>query len=357
MTEIVVGVVFGGQNTEYDVSCRSAVSVLDNLDRGRFRAVPVRIGQDGAWHVATVAEFPAELDADQLVALTSNDVSTRAASMAAAIEALGSVDVVFPVLHGALGEDGTVAGLLDLLGVPYVGAGVLAGATGMDKEITKALLKAEGIAVADGLVLRDPEDTVTDVERKRLGLPVFVKPASGGSSVGVTRVTDWADLDQAVATAFAGDTKVLVEPAVPGREIDIAVLEHPDGRVEAGPPLEILMDAHRHHFFSATAKYRDGSTKFGIPAPVDADTGWYLADAAVRAFRALGCAGLIRVDFFVHAGANGVTEVVLNEVNTMPGLTSVSQFPAAWRAAGVPYTELLGILIDTALARRTAPTG
>jgi len=358
MSKTRIGVVFGGQNTEHHVSCASAAGVLANLRRDRYEPVPVRIAEDGTWRVATAGEVPAGLDAAGLIALTSGTDDDRAGSMAAAIAALGSVDVIFPVLHGVLGEDGAVQGLFDLLGVPYVGCGVPASAVGMDKEFTKTVLRAEGITVADGVVLREPGETLTELDRKRFGLPVFVKPNSGGSSIGITRVAEWAGLDAAVAEAFRVDTKVLVEPAVAGREVGISVLEHPDGRVATAPPVESRMDAGRHTFLDHAAKYEDSTTSLRIPADVSPAVAAALAEMATVAFRVLGCVGLVRVDFFVHV-EGGETTIVLNEVNTLPGLTPASQFPAAWAKGGLAYPELLDVLVDTALARgvrRRTPT-
>ena len=350
MTKVRVGVLFGGQNSEHGVSCDSTAGVLSYLDRERFEPVPIRIAEDGTWRVARTGDIPPELDAAGLVALTSGETGTRAETMASAIAALGSVDVVFPVFHGSFGEDGTVAGLLDLLGVPYVGCGALAGAVAMDKEFTKTVLRADGFPVADGVVLRSAGDTLTEVDRKQLGLPVFVKPNSGGSSIGITRVDDWAMLDAAVASAFRMDTKVLVEPAIPGRELGIPVLEFPDGRVEVGPPAETVWEPSRHQFASFDAKYRDRTTSKRIPAAVDPEVGTTLAELAVRAFRLLGCAGLIRADFFVHEDGM-TTSIVLNEVNTFPGFTATSWFPASWASAGLSYAQLLDVLVDTAVAQ------
>jgi D-alanine-D-alanine ligase len=347
MTESLIAIIFGGQNTEYDVSCRSAASVLANLDRTRFWPLPIRIDRDGVWHVAPTTRVPATVDAAGLIELTSGDAGTRAQSMGRALEALDSADAAFPILHGILGEDGTVQGMLDLLGVPYVGNGVTASAAGIDKVLTKAILRGSGVPVADEVVLTEPGQTLTGADRVRLGLPVFVKPNTGGSSFGVTRVTDWDSLDSAVALAFEWSTSVLIEPAVPGSEIQIAVLEHPDGSVVASPPLGILMDSTRHAWFSSDAKYQDSATTFAIPAPIPPHTREYLSDTALRVFRTLNGNGLMRVDFFV----DGPDRVVLNEVNTMPGLGSSSGFPSVWNSTGLTYPRMLDILLDTALAR------
>lgn len=351
---VKVAVIFGGRSTEHDVSCKSAASVLQYLDRTRYEVLPIRITVDGVWLVGTDRPGSA-VDVAALRAMTPQDPTRPASpieSLFEALEALRSVDVVLPCLHGSFGEDGTLQSVLEFAGVPYVGSGVLASAVSMDKEFTKKILAAEGIPVADGVVLRDPADTVTAADRERLGLPVFVKPACGGSSIGVSMVDDWAGLDTAVALARSTDPKVIVEAAVPGREIDIGVLERPGGEIMVGPSLEIKVAA-RHAFFDFEAKYRDGGTTFVIPAELDPETAEALELTALRVFRALGCAGLLRVDFFLPV-VDGRVVPTVNEVNTMPGLTAVSQFPQMWQAAGMPYPELLDLLLRTALHGATS---
>jgi D-alanine-D-alanine ligase len=256
---------------------------------------------------------------------------------------LRSVDVAFPVLHGPFGEDGTLQAVLEMAGIPYVGSGVLASATAMDKAFTKTILAAEGIAVADGVVLCG-DDEVGPADRERLGLPVFVKPARSGSSVGVSRVDDWEELEQAIVLARKHDTKVLVEAAVIGREVDVAVLQRPDSSIEVGPALEIN---HTASFFDFDVKYTPGAAEFVIPAVLEPAHRELLEDTARRVFEALGCAGLLRVDFFLTE-VDGRAVVVMNEVNTLPGLTELSQFPQIWRAAGLPYAGLLDQLLSTA---------
>ena len=332
-TRTRVAVIFGGRSTEHDVSCRSALSVLRYLDPERYDVVPVRISRDGVWSIDPGEPAGAPL-----------------ASMLAVLDRLRDVDVVLPCLHGPYGEDGTLQGLLDQAGIPYVGSGVLASATAMDKEFAKKIVAAEGVTVADGVVLRAGVDDVAPADRARLGLPVFVKPARGGSSVGVSRVDDWADLAAAVKVARECDTKVLVEAAVTGREIDIALLELPGGAVVAGPALEIKV-AGGSAFFDFEAKYQDAAAEFVIPAELDEPTARLLADTARRVFAALGCAGLLRADFFLTT-VDGRAVPVFNEVNTLPGLTEHSQFPQIWRAGGIPYPELLDRLLSTAKAAR-----
>ncbi|MEH1168236.1 D-alanine--D-alanine ligase family protein [Micromonospora sp. CPCC 205539] len=316
-----LAVLYGGQSGEHEVSRRSAASILTGLDRERYQVTEVLIGSDGGWHV-----------------------DGRPLSLPSALRVLRTQDVVFPALHGPYGEDGTVQSLLEWLGVPYVGNGVFASAAGMDKGVTKRLLAAEGLRVSPGVTLRPGEDLSAD-DRQRLGLPVFVKPARAGSSLGVTKVTDWAQLPAALALAREADPKVLVEQGARGREIDVAVLQHPDGRVQAGPPLEINVTGAG--FFDYDAKY-DGGAVFQIPALLDDATTEVFQDRAIRAFNALDCRGLLRVDFFLPA--EGSAEPIVNEVNTFPGFTAASQYPQIWRQAGLEFGTLLDILIAGALA-------
>jgi D-alanine-D-alanine ligase len=265
--------------------------------------------------------------------------------VAEAMRLLSDVDVVVPALHGPMGEDGTLQGLLTTLDVPFVGSGVLASAVGMDKAVAKSVFRAHGLRVSDGVVLTAGEVEVAETDRERLGLPVFVKPARAGSSQGVSRVDRWADLAAALETARVYDPKVLVEAAVVGREVDVAVLEHPDGRREAGPPLEITYAEEQSHF-SYQAKYGDDETVFEIPARLDREKTAELQRIALEVFDLLGCEGLLRVDFLLGDGSG---EPVLNEVNTFPGFTTASQFPQIWAAAGVSYAELVDILVQTAI--------
>lgn len=331
-----IAVIFGGRSSEHEVSRRSADSVLRFLDPARYDVVPLYITRDGEWQL----DGPDRTAGHSLPGLL--DV----------LDVLHTVDAAFPCLHGLYGEDGTVQGLLEQAGVPYVGSGVLASAASMDKEFTKKIVAPEGIAVADAVVLREGDSEVSPADRVRLGLPVFVKPARGGSSVGVSRVDDWARLPAAIAAARRWDGKVLVEAAVHGREIDIALLEQPGGRVVAGPPLEISVGA-TSEFFDFEAKYRIGGAEFVIPARLDPVDAGLLVRTARRVFDVLGCAGLLRVDFFLSK-VGGRTVPVLNEVNTMPGLTELSQYPRIWQAAGMSYPQLLDQLIDTALSRSVA---
>ncbi|NUT34355.1 MAG: D-alanine--D-alanine ligase [Hamadaea sp.] len=312
---IRVGLLSGGRSGEHDVSRTSARSILAHLDPARYAVTDVVIDRDGGWLVEGAP-----------------------VSFGRALGILAELDVVLPAMHGPYGEDGTVQAMLQHMGVRYVGNGVLASAAGMDKEFTKKLLAADGLRVAPGVVLRRGTTLPPD-----LPLPVFVKPARAGSSLGVSRVTDPADLAAAIELAFAGDDKILVEPEIHGREVDVAVLEFPDGRVEAGPPLEIRVTGDG--FFDYAAKYAAGAV-FDIPARLAPQTTRLLQTQAIQAFHALGCRGLLRVDFFLPADGSAP---VVNEVNTFPGFTAASQYPQIWAAAGIPFPRLLDILIDSAL--------
>jgi D-alanine-D-alanine ligase len=360
---IRVAVVFGGRSNEHAISCVSAGSILRNLDPERFEVVAVGITPDGSW-VLTDGDPDALAITNRQLPAVSSESGTELALAAdprragqlvslspGGTEVLGSVDVVFPVLHGPYGEDGTIQGLLELAGVPYVGAGVLASAAGMDKEFTKKLLVAEGLPVGNYEVLRPSQPTPDTGLRERLGLPVFVKPARGGSSIGVSRVTSWDELPAAVAHARRHDPKVIVEAAVVGRELECGVLEFPDGTVQASTVGEIRLAGVRGRedsFYDFATKYLDDAAELDVPAKVDDDVSDAVRELAIRAFRAIDCQGLARVDFFLTDDGP-----IINEVNTMPGFTTISMFPRMWAASGVDYQTLVATMVETALARGT----
>ncbi|MHA6741979.1 D-alanine--D-alanine ligase family protein [Rhodococcus erythropolis] len=358
-----VAVIFGGRSNEHSVSCVSAGSVLSNLDPDRYDVVPIGITVDGSWvlgssdpsSLAISGRALPSVDKDGTSVVLSADPTREGevisfdGSDAGAV--LASVDVVFPVLHGAYGEDGTIQGLLELAGVPYVGPGVLASAAGMDKEFTKKLLAAEGLPVGVQVVLRPGTATLTEEQKAELGLPVFVKPARGGSSIGITRVSNWDGLDGAIAHARLHDPKVIVEGAIIGREVECGVLEFPNGDVKASVVAEIRMpdsDTDSDAFYDFDTKYLDDVCEFDIPAKLDESVSDQIRELAVRAFKALDCQGLSRVDFFVTADGP-----VINEINTMPGFTSISMYPKMWNATGIDYRTLISTLVDTAIARGT----
>jgi D-alanine-D-alanine ligase len=353
---IRVAVVFGGQSTEHAVSCVSAASVLANLDPSRFEVLPVGITPQGSWVLGPADPATLAIEGRTLPTITSGTAVTLPADPTTASlvklerghegEVLSAVDVVFPVLHGAFGEDGTIQGLLEMVGLPYAGPGVLASAVAMDKEFTKKLLAAEGLRVGTYEVLRRGDVTLTPEQKERLGLPVFVKPARAGSSTGISKVSDWSALDDAIALAREIDPKVLVESMIVGREVECGVLEFPDGRLEPSLPAEIPLNAGEWYDFEA--KYLDVND-LTIPAKIDDGVAERLRAMAVQAFTALDCQGLARVDFFV--GEDGT--LTINEVNTMPGFTPSSAYPKMWETTGVDYPTLLATLIETAIARGT----
>jgi D-alanine-D-alanine ligase len=358
-----VAVVYGGRSSEHAISCVSAGSILRNLDPERFEVVAVGITPGGSWVLTdgrpdtlaiTDGRLP-EVSGSSGTALALPADPGRRGELLSLGEGpsqlLGSVDVVFPVLHGPYGEDGTIQGLLELAGVPYVGAGVLASAAGMDKEFTKKLLAAEGLPIGDQVVLRRNDATVQLEDRERLGLPVFVKPARGGSSIGVSRVTAWDQLDAAIEFARRHDPKVIVEAAVPGREIECGVLEFPDGRVEASTLGEIRVAGVRGRedaFYDFATKYLDDAAELDVPAKVDDAVAQEVRQLSIRAFQAVDGQGLARVDFFLTDDGP-----VINEINTMPGFTTISMYPRMWAASGVDYPTLLATMVETALARGT----
>jgi D-alanine-D-alanine ligase len=371
--KVRVAVVFGGRSAEHAISCVSAGSVIAALDPERYEVVPVGIATDGRWVLADPdqrlsladGELP-EVSGGTAVSLVGDPAGRGLAVLepgAAVGPALTEVDVVFPVLHGAYGEDGTIQGLLEMAGVPYVGSGVFASAASMDKEFTKKLLTAAGLPQGDHVVLRDaggavcPDPSVLDeAARERLGLPVFVKPARAGSSIGITKVTDWAQFPEAVATAAAVDPKVIVEASVPGREIECGVLASVGGGApEASLPAEIRLRPGTD-WYDFAAKYLDDAVDFDVPAALTAEQTRAVRAAACTAFQALDCRGLARVDFFLGTDPEtGADRLVVNEVNTMPGFTPISMFPRMWAATGVSYPELVDRLVQTALSGGSRP--
>ncbi|WP_066526937.1 D-alanine--D-alanine ligase family protein [Corynebacterium bouchesdurhonense] len=349
---IRIAVIYGGQSTEHSISCISAGSIMAELPSGEFEVYPVGITRDGDWVEGSFdpvggATLP-EVTAGRRVTLSASPATKGQFTDALTGEVTAEVDVIFPVLHGKYGEDGTIQGLFELSGIPYVGPGVLASACGMDKECTKTIVAAEGIPVAPGVTLRaSGPRTLSGEQRERLGLPVFVKPANGGSSIGVSKVERWEDLDGAIATAFDNDAKVLVEGALVGDEVEVGVLELVDASVRASVPAKLNgTDDSAEGFYGFETKYLDDHVTATIPAPFDEELTRQLQDMAIRAFGALNCKSLARVDFFVTDRGP-----VLNEVNTMPGFTAISMYPKVWEATGLSYPELVRCLVDTALAR------
>lgn len=360
---IRVAVVYGGRSSEHAISCVSAGSILRNLDPQRFEVTAVGITPAGSWVLTdgrpetlaiTDGNLPGVSESSGTELTLAADPARRGQLLSlgeGAGDMLAAVDVVFPVLHGPYGEDGTIQGLLELAGVPYVGAGVLASAAGMDKEFTKKLLIAAGLPVGDHVVLRARESTLALEDRERLGLPVFVKPARGGSSIGVSRVTSWDLLPAAVDEARRHDPKVIIEAAVPGRELECGVLEFPDGHLEASALGEIRVAGVRGRedgFYDFETKYLDDGAELDVPAKVDDAVAEAVRGLAIQAFDAIDCQGLARVDFFLTDDGP-----VINEINTMPGFTTISMYPRMWAASGIDYPTLLATMVETAVARGT----
>lgn len=345
-SRIRVAVVYGGRSSEHAISCVSAGSILRHLDPTRFEVIPVGITRDGSW-LREDAD-PSQLAiSDRRLPEVSGHTDTP---LALAAEILASVDVVFPILHGPYGEDGTIQGLLELAGIPYVGAGVFASAAGMDKEFSKKLMAAAGLPIGDYVVLRPRQAAPTPEQIERLGFPLFVKPARGGSSIGVSRVLTAAELPEAIAEARRHDPKVIVEAGIDGREVECGVLEFPDGSVKASAIGEIRVEVgdRDDSFYDFETKYLDDAAELDVPAKVDDDTADRLRELAIETFTALDCQGLARVDFFLTQDGP-----VVNEINTMPGFTTISMYPQMWGASGIEYDTLVGTMVETALARGT----
>ena len=346
-----VGVLFGGQSPEHEVSLQSAKNVIEAIDRDRWDVTLIGIDRRGRWHTADADRFLSDASDPRRVRLVAGDTDVALVpGVDSELVALGghetppAVDVVFPVLHGPMGEDGTVQGLLRLAHVPFVGPGVLGSAVGMDKDVAKRLLRDAGIPVAPFITVRERRAAPPWSEASReLGSPVFVKPANMGSSVGVSRADDEAQYAAALDDAFRFDDKVLLEQTVRGREIECAVLGNE--RPAASVPGEIVP---RHRFYSYEAKYLDDEgADLVIPADLDDETTARVRELSVRTFETLCCEGMARVDFFLTEEG----ELIVNEINTIPGFTRISMYPKLWAASGVSYPELIDRLLSLALER------
>lgn len=365
MSRIRVAVLFGGRSTEHAISCVSAGSVLRALDRTRYEVVPIGITTEGRWvleaddpdRLSVQGRTLPEVDPKATAVALPADPTRRelvVTGPAEGTEVLEGVDVVFPLLHGPYGEDGTVQGLLEMAGVPYVGSGVFASAAAMDKAHMKAMLAAAGLPIGNYSVIPAGGE-LSEAERNKLGLPVFVKPARGGSSIGISKVTRWEELPAALAAARDSDPKVIVEAAVLGREVECGVLGGlAGGAPQASVPAEIRVSGE-HDFYDFEAKYLSEATNLIVPADLPQVAITEVRRLAVEAFTALDCAGLARVDVFLcdDGSSTGQPEVLVNEVNTMPGFTPASLFPRMWAASGLDYPALIDRLIQLALERGT----
>jgi D-alanine-D-alanine ligase len=344
-----VGVLFGGRSGEHEVSLASAASVIRALDPEKYEAVPIGISKDGRWLLARGAEkMLAEVlkSGDRIVLPPDPTAAALVPLVPEAGRPSVMVDVIFPVLHGTFGEDGTVQGLMELAGLPYVGAGVLASAVGMDKDVQKRLFEQAGLPIVPFMVVRRSEwehkrAAVLKEIKKKFRFPFFVKPATLGSSVGMTRVKTANEISAAMDLAAEFALKIVVERGITGREIEVSVLGNDELR--ASIPGEIV--PHRD-FYDYTAKYLEGGTNLLIPAPLTKKQVKIFQEYAVRAFRAIDGCGMARCDFFLERPSG---KIYVNELNTIPGFTSISMYPKMWEASGLPYMQLIDRLIQLAL--------
>jgi len=345
-----IGILFGGRSGEHEVSVTSAASVLKALDPAKYEPVAIGITKDGRWLAGTAAHkmLPEVLRTGEGVMLSADPNVAALVPVAQSRPDALRVDVVFPVLHGTYGEDGTVQGLLDLAGLPYVGSGVLGSAVGMDKDMQKRLFQQAKLPIVDFLAIfraeweKSPSKVIRAI-RKKFRFPVFVKPATLGSSVGMTKAHDPKELTSAMNLAAEFGQKIIVERAIRGREIEVSILGNEDPK--ASIPGEIV--PHRE-FYDYTAKYLEEGTRLLIPAKLSRAQVKKFQEYAVRAFRCLECLGMARVDFFLE---HRTGRIFLNEVNTIPGFTSISMYPKLWEASGLGYRDLLDRLIELALAQ------
>ncbi len=351
-SKLRVGILFGGRSGEHEVSLASAASVIRALDPEKYEAVPIGITKEGRWLVGAGAQklLPEVLKSGERVVLPADPSAASLLPVAPAGSRQESqgihVDVMFPVLHGTFGEDGTVQGLLELAGLPYVGAGVLASSVGMDKDVQKRLFEYAGLPIVPFVAVsrkeweREPKRTLAKIQ-KALWYPLFVKPATLGSSVGMTRVAKAKELPAALNLAAEFALKIIVEKAVNAREIEVSVLGNDDPK--ASIPGEII--PHRE-YYDYTAKYLEEGTRLEIPAKLTRAQAKKIQEHAIRAFRAIDGTGMARADFFVD---KKTSRIFINELNTIPGFTSISMYPKMWEASGISYKELIDRLIQLAL--------
>ncbi|SFX11439.1 D-alanine-D-alanine ligase [Thermoactinomyces sp. DSM 45891] len=347
-----VAVIYGGKSGEHEVSLISAASVMKAMDLEKYEVLPIGITKEGEWQVGTQS-FPAlegSLGAEKLDQLQSQLPSVSNVTNGKQLPALTSefVDVVFPVLHGTYGEDGTIQGMFEMANVPYVGAGVLASAVAMDKVMAKMVCASAGLPQGEFVhylrahFFNQKEEVLDDVEEK-LGYPCFVKPANLGSSVGISKANHRSELEQAMDLAYRYDRKVLVEEFIPAREIEVAVLGNDDP--QASLPGEIISSSD---FYDYQAKYVDGKSAMEVPAKLTQEQTKQVREMAIKSYQALDCTGLARVDFFLRKDNE---KILINEVNTLPGFTPFSMYPVMWKETGLPYSELIDRLIRLAIER------
>lgn len=345
--KIIVGILFGGPSAEHEVSIQSAKNVYEALDKEKYEPVLLGITKKGNWIPLSHDEFLAIASSgyQTLPETTEKEVSQHRGLLELISQGDKKIDVVFPVLHGPFGEDGTIQGFLKTLDIPFVGAGVLGSAVGMDKDVMKRLLRDAGLPIGKFMTLRRYEaEKVTFSETvEELGLPLFIKPANLGSSVGVAKVTSEDEFKKAVAEAFSYDTKILIEEYIKGREIECSVLGNVDPQASVAGEI-----VPQHEFYDYEAKYIDEKgAVLKIPAEISEDILHQVQTLAIKTFQVLECAGLARVDFFLTSE----NTLYINEINTIPGFTKISMYPALWEKSGVGYSDLLDRLIQLALEK------
>ncbi len=349
--KIRVGILFGGKSAEHEVSLQSAKNVVDAIDKDKYEVSLIGIDKTGRWLLPDQAKFLLNAGDPKLIKLNQENkqgviIAPQSGGQLTGLsdkDPRSTIDVIFPILHGPFGEDGTVQGLLKLAGVPFVGAGVLASAVGMDKDIAKRLLRDAGISIGKYLTIKESDTIDFETAAADLGSPFFVKPANLGSSVGISKVKSEAEFEKAVSEAFQYDTKVLIEEFIAGRELECSALGNQDP-VASGVG-EVISN---HDFYSYEAKYIDEhGAGLEIPANISTETSEQVRDLAIKTFKALSCEGLARVDLFLKSDGS----LVVNEINTMPGFTNISMYPRLWEASGISYSELIDRLIALALER------
>ena len=350
-----VAIICGGRSSEHEISCTSAGGVLSAIDRTLYEPVVIGITKSGKW-VLISESYELSINDGLLPVVPEDGKSVSVSPEGFTVDGKSlDIEIVFPVLHGPYGEDGTIQGLLEIADIPFVGSGVLASAVAMDKSFAKPIFASHGIKVAEGLVIRESDWKVNQesltAEVATLGYPVFVKPARGGSSRGTTKVKSAEQLASAIEEAHRFDPKAMVENALIGREIECAVLEI-NGMPEASVVGQIEIDS-KFEFYDFEAKYLDGATTITLPAPISESVASQIQQKAIEAFVALGCSGLARVDFFLTPH----NEVVINELNTMPGFTATSVYPKMWAATGVNYRDVITHLLKSALTRNNGVLG
>jgi D-alanine-D-alanine ligase len=351
MSKIRVGIIFGGRSAEHEVSLQSAKNVIAAINRDKYEVVLIGMDKEGGWHLSDETGYLLNETNPKLIALnnTGNELALVPGESSKQLmdikkeKPIGRLDVVFPVLHGTYGEDGTIQGMLKLADIPFVGAGVLGSAVGMDKDVAKRLLRDAGIRIADFITLRREADADFKTAKERLGLPLFIKPANMGSSVGITKVDSEEGFLAGVKKAFEYDMKVLVEECIKGREIECSVLGNDDPIVSV--PGEIIPS---HEFYSYEAKYIDEKgALLEIPAKLSEKKIAEFRETAKEVYETLNCEGMARVDFFLKESG----EIIVNEINTIPGFTRISMYPKLWEASGISYAELIDRLIGLALEK------